>query len=450
MTRLGRRWRRAWLTAGHVAAVAGVLWSAQSSAQDWPQYRGPQGSGSVAAAGLLASWGEDQPEVVWRRAIGSGYSAVAAVGDRLVTMATVAPEPATPDPSGSVESDSVDSNSGLEEAVVCLDRATGETLWQVTIDHPSPLTLADPGPRSTPTIVGDRVYAISSRARLVALTLDEGRLLWSRELQGWGRVPRFGYSTSPLVDGDQVIVEVGRPRQEPGAVAFDRRSGEVRWTALWGGSGYSTPIAIELDGVRQYVFFKRIGVQALSTEGELLWRHDTGQVGGVVRPLFLPPDRIFVAASDDSFGGLMIRVQRKGDGFETKALWKAEWMRNHFNTSVAVDGFVYGFDNATLRCLDGATGERRWAKRGFGKGSLVAAGDLLFVLSDVGELALVQADPTGYRELGRKRAMEGRAWTEPSLADGRLYLRDGDELVSLDVRGDAAQPSEPVTAEGAP
>ncbi len=434
MKGLGRRWQRDWLSAGLVATATGAI-SLTSAifAADWPQYRGPEGLGVAVDEGLLRSWGEGQPKVVWRQPIGTGYSSISVVGERLWTMAATT------------------TDAGEEEAVLCLDKATGETLWRVVVDQPSPPTLADSGPRSTPTIDGDVLYAITSRSRLLAMAAADGRILWSKELQAWGRVPRFGYSTSPLVDGDSVIVEVGRPRQEPGAVAFDKRSGEVRWSALKGGSGYSTPLAVEIDGVRQYVFFRRVGVQALSTAGERLWRHDTRPVGGVAMPLFLPPDRIFVAAADDQFGGLMLRVGRTDGVFHSEELWQADWMRNHFNSSVQVDGYLYGFDNATLRCLDGATGERRWAKRGFGKGSLVAAGDLLYVLSDSGTLALVRASPEAYDELGRTQATEGRAWTEPSLADGRLYVRDGDELVSLDVRGgDVETPVAAGFAEVAP
>jgi hypothetical protein len=153
-----------------------------------------------------------------------------------------------------------------------------------------------------------------------------------------------------------------------------------------------------------------------------------------------------VATSDDAFGSLMLRVGHGEEGFSVEEAWSERLMRNHFNASVLVKGHLYGFDNATFRCLDAATGERLWAKRGLGKGSLIAAGDLLFVLGDAGDLALVRASPEGYRELGRTKVTEGRSWTAPSLADGRLYVRDADELVSLDVRASGSPSSAAATA----
>ena len=200
--------------------------------------------------------------------------------------------------------------------------------------------------------------------------------------------------------------------------------------------------------MRQYVVFRRAGqeVAGLSTSGEVVWHFPTPDaLAAIVMPLFMPPDRVFVSTSDDSFGGHMIRIVPGDEGFEVEELWSERLMRNHFNTSVLVNGYLYGFDNGTLRCLDAASGEKRWAKRGFGKCSVVASGDLLFVLSDAGMVVLVRASPEGFGELGRLQVTEGRSWTAPSVANGRMYLRDFDEIVSLDIRGAEAE-----AEEGAP
>lgn len=382
-------------------------------AGDWSEYRGPGRHGVNDESGLLSSWAERAPRELWRRPIGIGYSAVSVADGRLYTMET----------------------AGEEEAVVCLDAATGETLWQTAIGPSGSSDMQDDGPRATPTVVDGTVYTASSAARLVALSAADGRVLWERDLQEHGAPPRFGYSTSPLVDGDLVLVETGGAAENPGVVAFDRATGEPRWTALEGPAGYSSPIAIDLGGRRQYVFFRRVNAEVVSldADGGVLWRHPTTGLAIITTPIFLPPDRIFVASADDVFGGLMLRVSAIEDGFEVAEVWSERLMRNHFNTSVVIDGFLYGFDNGTLRCLDATTGEMRWAKRGFGKGSVVASGDLLFVLGDDGTLALVRADSEAFEELGRVQAMTGRSWTAPSLAHGRLYLRDFDELVAYDV-----------------
>ena len=294
--------------------------------------------------------------------------------------------------------------------------------------------LGDGGPRSTPTVVDGVVYTTTSQALLLALDAADGARIWEKDLTEFGPPPRFGYATSALVDGRLVIVEVGDRDKAPGVVALDRASGELVWSSLEGPAGYSSAIAMEIGGVRQYVFFRRAGQEAvgLSTDGDVLWRFATPEaLAAIVMPIPVPPDRVFLSTSDDSFGGHMIRIRPGTDGFTVDELWSERLMRNHFNTSVLVDGHLYGFDNGTLRCLDAATGEKRWGRRGFGKGSVVAAGDLLYVLSDAGLVALVRATPDGFEELGRRQVMEGRSWTAPSIAHGRLYLRDFDEIVSL-------------------
>jgi outer membrane protein assembly factor BamB len=409
-----------------LASVIGLLAAAATGAADWPQFRGPQRAGTVDEPGLLQAWGAGEPAVVWRRAIGSGYSAVTVVGDRLYTM---------------------DADAS-QEHVLCLDAVTGKTRWQVDAGDFVQAELGDGGPRSTPTVVDDVVYTTTSQATLLALDAGDGRLIWQRDLTEFGPTPRFGYATSALVDDRVVIVEVGDKDRTPGVVALDRATGELVWSGLEGPAGYSSAIATEIGGVRQYIFFRRAGQEAvgLSTDGEILWRFATPDaLAAIVMPIHVPPDRVFLSTSDDSFGGHMIRILPGTDGFTAEELWSERLMRNHFNTSVLVDGYLYGFDNGTLRCLDAATGEKRWGKRGFGKGSVVAAGDLLYVLSDAGLVALVRATAEGFEELGRRQVMEGRSWTAPSLAHGRLYLRDFDEIISLAI-GDTAA----AAAEGTP
>lgn len=401
-----------------------------AGADDWPQYRGPDRHGTTAEASLLESWSGAQPEVVWRRELGDGFSAVSAADGRLFTAALV------------------ETDQGTREALLALDAETGEEIWRVLLGEPVETEFGN-GPRSTPTIAGDRVYMVSSRSLLLALGTSDGRELWRQDLAGDQPVPRFGYSMSPLVDSGQVIVEAGS--EEPGrsVAAFDAATGKERWRALDGAAGYSSPIAVEIEGVRQYVFSRREGpeVVALSTSGEVLWRHGISAVAVIPMPIFLPPNHLFVSSSDDDFGGLMLQIERSDDTFQTAEVWQERLMRNHFNSSVVVGGFLYGFDNATFKCLSAADGSMRWARRGFGKGSLIAAGDLLFVLADNGTLALVRATPEAYRELGRSRPMSGKAWTAPSLADGRLYLRDQDEMVALGIGGPRATPPDAKTQE---
>ena len=383
-----------------------------AGAADWPQYRGLHRSGVAVEENPLDQWSEGGPTELWRRDIGEGFSAVSVVDDRLFTM------------------ESID----LEEAVLAIDRETGQTVWRTVVGHTDSELFPGTGPRSTPTVVDGTLFTVSSQSRLLAMSAASGEILWDRQLTEYGPTPRFGYSMSPLVDGDNVLVLVGDSGKQPGIISFDRASGSVRWQALDGPAGYSSPIVVDLGGVPQYVFVTGRGITALSPEGEQLWFHETDPKAALPMPVFVPPDKIFVATADDTFGSMMIRVVHEDGTFSTEETWTERLMRNHFNTSVLVGDHLYGFDNATLRCLDAETGEKRWAKRGFGKGSLVAAGDLIYVLSDTGTLALVRANAAQYEEVGQVEVTEGRSWTAPSLAAGRLYIRDFDELVSLDLR----------------
>lgn len=407
--------------------VAGAASGADGPSSDWPQYRGRAGDGVAVEADWLRAWPDQGPVEAWRQAIGGGYSGIVVVGERVVTMDAGA----------------------AGESVVALSAASGEVAWRQAVGPFVEAELGDGGPRSTPAVAGGRVFAVSSQALLVALDAETGDRLWQKDLTQWAPVPRFGYSVSPVVVGDRVVIGVGKPGEEgPAFAAFDVADGTLAWTGLQGSAGYSTPLRVELHGVDQLVVSRGVHLVSMAADdGHELWRHDLEPHAAIPMPIFLPPDRFFVSASDDAFGGRTVRVTREADGsWRTQEAWSERLMRNHFNTSVLVEGHLYGFDNGTFRCLDARTGEKRWAKRGFGKGSLVAAGGLLYVLGDDGTLALVRASPEAYEELGRVQAMEGRAWTSPTLARGRLFARDFDEIVAYDVLAGGGAP----TGAGAP
>lgn len=419
------------LAAAAATAMLLFLVPAVTKASDWPQIRGPERDGVARGETLSRAWGEDGPPRLWKRAIGDGFSGITVVGDRLYTMAA----------------------EGDAEHVLCLDAATGETIWQTPIGKRTEDQFGD-GPRATPTVDGETLYAVSADEQLAALDRESGDVLWKHDLPAAfeAKVPRFGYASSPLVDGDVVLLDVGGAEGH-GVVAFDKTTGEVRWTGLEGTASHSSPIVVELGGRKQYVFNRRQGLDgpeivAIAPGGEVLWRHASAP-DTLVMPIFVAPDRFFISSAAMGDGGVMIRVRTTDDGtFETEEVWKNHRLRNHFNTSVIVGGHLYGFDNATLRVVDVETGELRWAMRGFGKGNVVAAGDLLVILSDDGDLALAEATPEEYRELGRVEAMEGRSWTAPTLAGGRLFVRDHDEMVAYALSDEAvaAQTAETAAA----
>lgn len=396
-----------------------------SLAGDWPRFAGAKQDGISAETGLPRTWPEGGPRVVWKRAIGEGYAGMSVASGRLYTQ---------------------DSNEKTEY-VLALDSATGKEIWRVPIGD----KLVDPmgnGPRGTPTVDGKTIYALGSLGRLAALQAADGKVLWTVELvQTFGaKRPTWGYSGSPLIDGDLLILEVGGTEKR-GIVAFEKATGKVRWAAKEGDPAYSTPVLMTIGGIRQYVTARRAGPELVSLlpDGTVHWTHP-GPPTVIVSPLFIPPDKVYISAGDDG-GATLIRVKTEGDKATTEELWKTRGMKNHFNNAVVLGDHIYGFDNATFKCISVATGEQVWAQRGLGKGSLVATADgLLIVLSDRGKLLLVEATPEGYKELASFQAMEGKAWTSPTLANGKVYLRDEDEMMALDL----AAPGAPARAGTSP
>lgn len=378
----------------------------------WPQFRGPQRDGTSPDSGLSKSWPESGPPVVWKKSIGDGFSEVVVTGGRLFVMLA-------------------DTESELAAA---LDAASGEEQWRTAIGPRFKEQFGD-GPRSTPVSSDGVLYALASEGRLHALRGSDGKTLWSVDLvEAYGsKVPRRGFAGSPLVEGDLLIVEAGGAGGKA-IVAFDRKTGEERWTAGEGGAGYSSGLEVDIDGVRQIVFARTATPEIISLlpGGQVHWRYEW-KGGLIAMPILVPPNGLFVSSGQD-IGASLLKIDTR-DGVPTVSeAWSSRSMKNHFGSSVLVGDYIYGFDNATLRCISAASGESIWARRGFGKGSLVTAGGLLYVLSDGGLLALVEATPEGYREKARFQAMTGKAWTAPALAEGRLYVRDQDELSCLDVR----------------
>jgi outer membrane protein assembly factor BamB len=394
------------LTLCLIAGIAG--------AADWPQFRGPNRDGISPEAAVLKSWPASGPKVLWKAPLGEGYSQVVSTKGRLYTLA----------------------QQGEEQVALAFDGATGKRLWRTRIDREYNDGQGD-GPRSTPTVDGELVYVLSAHGKLAALRAANGQVAWQHDLRAeyGANPPQWGVSTSPLVEGNLLIVNVGGSGNKS-IVAFDKTNGKPVWTSQNDSAGYSAPIAITVRGVRQVIVFTADAILSISPkDGRLFWRSGwkTDYDVNAATPIFLPPDKLFVSSGYGT-GSALLQINRTN----VSEVWRSRGMKNQFSSSVLHDGILYGFDDATFKAIDAATGKERWKQRGFGHGSLILAGGHLIVLSDRGKLALVQATPEEYRELGNAQVIDGKCWTSPSLADGRLYVRNEEQLIAFDWKGAAA------------
>jgi outer membrane protein assembly factor BamB len=392
----------------------------------WPQWRGQRRDGVPTAPDLLTSWPKEGPKELWRVPGGDGYSSFAVRGSMACTMV---------------------GNAEGKQLVVALDAATGQQRWDREIgssqsgDHGS-----YGGPRATPTLDGDALYTLSSWGVLVCLEAATGQVKWQVDTVSelGARVPRWGFATSPLVEGGMVYVMPGGGNGKSLA-AFDKATGRLAWASEDDQAGYSSPIAVTSGGVRQIVYFtgeRRVGVTAGG--GKLLWQypwHDRFNVNAAT-PVFVrakegekEDDYVFVSSGYHKGSVLVKLTQTKPGAFEAKAVYESNELCCHFGSPVLHKGYLYAADETRdLTCLDVRSGEVKWRKSGFKKGSLLRVDDRLIILGEQGHLALVDCDADEYREAARCRPFRGRCWTMPVLADGRLLLRDQNEFVCFDVR----------------
>ena len=405
---------------GHRVEPAGAARRDRSpTTGTWPGFRGARRDGVSAETGLLGAWPEGGPKVLWRIAAGAGYSGVSVAAGRAFTLW----------------------QEDGEQRLVALDAGDGTVLWRYTLGPGFSSEYGD-GPRATPVLDAGLVFAVDAHGRLAAVRAADGEEVWSHDLarEFGARIPTIGYASTPLVEGDLLLVEVGAA--EGAFMAFDKRTGAVAWAAESDQPAYVSPIALTASDQRQVVFFSASGLFALAPEdGRRLWHHGwrapcpaTGIPLNAASPVFVPPDRLFVSTAwGERKGGAVLRLVERQEGLAVEQLWHADLIDGEINTAVLVGDHLYGFKGGILVAVEAATGELQWSARDYGRGSLIAADGKLIVLGERGELGLVAASPEGYRELGRAGVLHGRSWTAPSLAGGRLYLRNGEEVVSLDL-----------------
>lgn len=403
-----------------IALAAGIR--AEGQAADWPQFLGPTRNGISSETGLLDQWPEGGPKILWRVPGGVGMAGLAISGGRLLTL---------------VQKDG-------QQFVLALDAVTGKPLWQTPLASEYKNQMGD-GPRATPAISGDQAFVFTGEGILAALATSDGKLQWSHNVveELKGKPAEYGMACSPLVVGEQVIVTAGAPAAA--VVAYETRSGKLAWKAGDDPAGYSSPALLTVGGREQIVAFTGASAIGLAPEtGALLWRHPyaTDFDCNIATPLAVD-GKVFLS-SGENHGSALLSLERSGDELSVKEAWTshgaASVLRNEWQTSILLNGHLYGFDNVGsagpvthLTCVNAATGKRVWQQPRFGKGNLIAADGKLWISTMNGELVVVRATPKGFEELGRGEFI-GSTRQAPALSDGRLYLRDDAKIVCLGVK----------------
>jgi outer membrane protein assembly factor BamB len=412
------RHRRAQASACAIASICVVAaLVAQAPSTDWPQWRGPDRSGVSRDTGLLREWPRSGPSLAWSASqLGAGYGSVAVAGDRVF----------------------VQGMKNRQSVVTSLDRTTGKAVWSVALGSAQENDRGS-GPRSTPTVDGDRVYVLTENGDLACLVVADGKVVWRRNIlkEFAGRNINWLISESPLIDGNRVIVSPGG--RNAGMVALDKMSGATLWVSkeLSDEAGYSSPVVADVQGVRTIMTLTgNAGIGVRATDGKVMWRYGkvANNTANITTPVY-SNGRVFFTSAYGT-GGALLGLKAIGEGVSAQEIYFTNNMQNHHGGVVLVDGYLYGFNNSILTCLEFETGKVMWRDRSVGKGSVAYADGRLYVLSEDNVVGLVEASPKGYRETGRFTIADQGwpSWAHPAVSGGRLYVRNQNILASYDVR----------------
>lgn len=367
----------------------------------WPHWRGPNYDG-IAAAKIPTPWPTEGLTQAWKKEIGIGFSSMTVASGRLFAMGWK------------------DGN----EVVYCLDSNNGDERWHHSYPGNKVDNLHEGGPGSTPTIDGQYVYTLGREGQLYCLATDSGQVIWQKKLteESGVEVPEWGFTSSPLVAGDLLIVDAGR------VIAFDKTNGEKRWQTEKFRPGYGTAVAFERNNQRLIAVFNNdclLVVKAADGNEVTRFPWESSYATTSTTPI-IHNDTIFISAG---YGQGCALLQWQGN--ELSEVYASKEMANHFNNSVLYGGLLYGIHgnthsnrNGKIVCMDHQTGKVHWSQRGYGVGSLLVADGKCLVLSDEGELVVCRASGDKYEELAKAKILDGLCWTVPLLVNDHIYARN--------------------------
>lgn len=411
-----------------VVVLLSLTAAASTTANDWPQWRGPQRNGVSQETGLLKEWPKEGPKLLWQvKDGGAGYSTPAVAGERLYLLG----------------------NEGLDnEFVQALAVKNGQRVWRTPlgkVGNPNQQPNM-PAARSTPTLDGESLYALGSDGDLACLETATGKVRWQKSLRAdfGGKPGNWAYSESPLIDGDLLLCTPGGG--EATLVALNKKTGAVIWKcAAPGGdaAAYTSAIIVEAGGVKQYVQMLDKGLVGVEAKtGKFLWRYDktVSRFNATIPTPVAHGDGVYSAGAGT--GGGLVRLKASGGAVEAEPAYFSPKLPTAIGGSVLVGDYLYGAGNEGMLCVEFATGDIKWEDRALGAASLCLADGRLYLHGENGDAALVEPTPAGYREKGRftppdqpghANPME-KSWAYPVVANGRLYLRDRGTLWCYDVK----------------
>ncbi len=384
----------------------------QLSAEDWPQWRGPNRNGISGETELRLDWPADGPPIPWKANVGTGFSSVVISAGRAFTIG----------------------NQDNTDTVYCLDAETGEQRWKHSYEAALNDKFFEGGPTATPTIDDDAVFTLSQAGDLFCFDVASGKVRWSKNIavEAKVRVPGWGFGGSPVVHGDTLLLAVGET-----GTAVDKRTGEMLWSSADKDAGYATPLLFQREDKWLALFASGTYYHAVNVaNGEEQWRYRwLTRFGCNAADPILSGSTLFISSGYNRGSALLQLTD-----VDPEEVWKTKEYQNQFSSSVLIDEHLYGIDGDTtgerrLKCVELATGNIQWSEEGIGSGALIAAGSTLIILSETGELVLAAASPTEFKQLAKASVLTGKCWTTPALANGRVYCRSADgDVACIDLR----------------
>ena len=386
---------------------------AEIGSEDWPEFRGVNRDSHLRSVKFSTDW-TTPPRELWRKPVGVGWAAFAAVGDYLFTQ----------------------EQRGDQEAVICYEAETGEEVWVTSVKAYFHVVIG-PGPRATPTYLDGKLYVQGATGIIQCIDAKTGAVLWQRDItkDTGAKVPQWGYASSPLTVGDLVIQFTGGS-DISSVIAYHQDTGEIAWNTGKGGSGYSSAQLTHIDGTPQVLINSNFGIQSYVPEtGEVLWEHnwDVKSNPRVVQPIITKDGGVLIGTAA-GMGTRRLNITHDNTTWNVAEQWTTKKFRPYFNDYILYEGYCYGFDGNRVMCIDVETGEKQWTGDRIG-GQLLFLEDMeiILILNEEGQVMLLDVNPNEYTVLSQFQAITGKTWNHPVIAHGKLYVRNSEEMACFEL-----------------